>query len=195
MWPNPQFYADLVIFTKEILNGKLHFLCSGILVLITGKFGNCLHSANIISNVGSCALRKNCPYSEFFWSVFCRIWNEYGEKYVKFSRRFRKEFVIFLFLSEMSKEQESTFRESLKFIDLIYRILKSKKTIYLGNVPLTKQFSLINSCCGKQFMSTISTGNFPYSLMCHYSLIDLRKKTSIPRNFFLELIYMKYDGK
>ena len=28
MWPNPQLPADLVTFTKEILNGKLHFLCS-----------------------------------------------------------------------------------------------------------------------------------------------------------------------
>ena len=28
MWPNPQETADLVTFTKEILNGKLHFLCS-----------------------------------------------------------------------------------------------------------------------------------------------------------------------
>ena len=29
MWPNPQFpTADLVTFTEEILNEKLHFLCS-----------------------------------------------------------------------------------------------------------------------------------------------------------------------
>ena len=28
MRPNPQFPADLVTFTEEILNGKLHFLCS-----------------------------------------------------------------------------------------------------------------------------------------------------------------------
>ena len=28
MWPNPQESADLVTFTEEILNGKLHFLCS-----------------------------------------------------------------------------------------------------------------------------------------------------------------------
>ena len=28
MWPNPQETADLVIFTEEIFNGKLHFLCS-----------------------------------------------------------------------------------------------------------------------------------------------------------------------
>ena len=25
MWPNPQFPADLVTFTEEIPNGKLHF--------------------------------------------------------------------------------------------------------------------------------------------------------------------------
>ena len=28
MWPNPQETAELVSFTDEILNGKLHFLCS-----------------------------------------------------------------------------------------------------------------------------------------------------------------------
>ena len=29
MWPNPdQFPADLITFTEEILNGKLHFSCS-----------------------------------------------------------------------------------------------------------------------------------------------------------------------
>ena len=25
------------------------------------------------------ALRKNCPYSEFFWSIFSRIPTEYGD--------------------------------------------------------------------------------------------------------------------
>ena len=33
MSPNPQFPADLVTYTEEILNGKLHFLCT----LITGN--------------------------------------------------------------------------------------------------------------------------------------------------------------
>ena len=28
MWPNTQFPSDVVTFTEEILNGKLHFLCS-----------------------------------------------------------------------------------------------------------------------------------------------------------------------
>ena len=27
MWVNPQFYADIFTFYKEILNGKVHFLC------------------------------------------------------------------------------------------------------------------------------------------------------------------------
>ena len=30
MWPNLQSTADLVTFTEEILNGKLHFLCSDV---------------------------------------------------------------------------------------------------------------------------------------------------------------------
>ena len=32
--------ADLVIFTKEILNGKLHFLCSDITTTSSTKFGS-----------------------------------------------------------------------------------------------------------------------------------------------------------
>ena len=28
MLPNPQEAADFVTFTEEVLNGKLHFLCS-----------------------------------------------------------------------------------------------------------------------------------------------------------------------
>ena len=31
MWPNPLETADLVTFTKEFLNGKLHLLCSDII--------------------------------------------------------------------------------------------------------------------------------------------------------------------
>ena len=32
MWPNPQESADLVTFTGEILNEKLDFLCSEIIL-------------------------------------------------------------------------------------------------------------------------------------------------------------------
>ena len=39
MWSNTQFPADLVIFTEETLNGKLHFLCSAFHegIVITGE--------------------------------------------------------------------------------------------------------------------------------------------------------------
>ena len=37
MWSNAQLSADLVIFTEEILNGKLHFLCSDTLDKKTRK--------------------------------------------------------------------------------------------------------------------------------------------------------------
>ena len=37
MWPNPRETADLVTFTAEILNGKLHFLCSACLSFLTDK--------------------------------------------------------------------------------------------------------------------------------------------------------------
>ena len=35
MLPNPHEAADLVTFTEEMLNGKLHFLCS---VLISNDY-------------------------------------------------------------------------------------------------------------------------------------------------------------
>ena len=38
MWPNPQETADLVTFTEEILNGKLHFLCSKTWTLDNSEF-------------------------------------------------------------------------------------------------------------------------------------------------------------
>ena len=31
MWPNRQLPEDLVTFTEEIPNGKLHFLCSAVI--------------------------------------------------------------------------------------------------------------------------------------------------------------------
>ena len=37
MWPNPQFSEDLVIFTEEIIDRKLHFLYS----VTCDKFKSC----------------------------------------------------------------------------------------------------------------------------------------------------------
>ena len=42
MLPNPQETAYLVTFTEEILNGKLHLLCSVFLCVFTNKYGDCI---------------------------------------------------------------------------------------------------------------------------------------------------------
>ena len=38
MWPNSQETVDLVTFIEEILNGKLHFLCSEWFVIRENSF-------------------------------------------------------------------------------------------------------------------------------------------------------------
>ena len=45
MWPNPKETADLVTFTEEILNGKLHFLCG---VIVKAMFNKWIKSKKII---------------------------------------------------------------------------------------------------------------------------------------------------
>ena len=37
MWPKPQETANLVTFTEEILNGKVHFLCSATWLVVKGN--------------------------------------------------------------------------------------------------------------------------------------------------------------
>ena len=41
MWPNPQFPADLVTFTEEIPNVKLHFLAVYTKDILNGKLHIC----------------------------------------------------------------------------------------------------------------------------------------------------------
>ena len=37
----------------------------------------CMYTVVILK--GNISLREKCPYLENFWSVFSRIWTEYGE--------------------------------------------------------------------------------------------------------------------
>ena len=62
MWPNPQETANLVTFTEEILNRKLHFLCS--------EYGRC-RSAEVQLQMNTVILKhlKKChvkDYSKIF---------------------------------------------------------------------------------------------------------------------------------
>ena len=47
MWPDPQETADLVLFTKEIFNCKLLFLCSVFSIIFREKMN--LHEFNFVS--------------------------------------------------------------------------------------------------------------------------------------------------
>ena len=72
--------ADLVTFTIEIPNGKLHFLCS--------EFEFCSESHHLVLtyqnkllsylHIARTTLHKKCTYPEFFLSVFFRIPAGYG---------------------------------------------------------------------------------------------------------------------
>ena len=65
MRPNPQFPADLAAATEEILNGKLHFLCS-----VSHLFQ--VHSKHKRYN--------NCFYSCCFVYFASNIWNSQTRK-------------------------------------------------------------------------------------------------------------------
>ena len=80
MWPNLQFPGDLVTFTKEILNGKLHFLCSWCAQKCTHK---CTHNVSVFKiNVPLCIKNKEVANRKlrlnFFSSLFVfLIWYRY----------------------------------------------------------------------------------------------------------------------
>ena len=49
MWLNLQFPADLVAFTEEVVDGKLHLLCVELKYFFLKRFVG-LHSTNIFLN-------------------------------------------------------------------------------------------------------------------------------------------------
>ena len=73
MWPNLQFPTDLVTFTEEILNGKLHFLrCA------SSEWRSILeYDLLVLSSTLQCV--KSAQIRSFFWSVFSLIRTEYGK--------------------------------------------------------------------------------------------------------------------
>ena len=78
MWSNPQYSADLVTFTEEILHGKLNFLCSAIFYVT--HLDHCFYNIhdkstsfyNIVSRESSKSLRhtKNRDlFSQVTWTL------------------------------------------------------------------------------------------------------------------------------
>ena len=126
---------------------------------------------------------------------------------------FQNEFVIFLFLSDMSEKRESTISEGSIFTDSICRVLKSQETTSLAKSSLTKQSSVmlwqiqlnLQAQVGnlKKLKCYFSSKTFvdkavhfdrsfvlwQIQLMYHYFAINLQKKKILSSEFFLELIY------
>ena len=68
MWPNPQDAADLVIFTEEIFNGKLHFLCS-VKWLCFNKISRKDSDGHNVSK----AANMNAILAELSHTLFCNV--------------------------------------------------------------------------------------------------------------------------
>ena len=78
MWPNPQIPADLVTFTEEIRNWKLHFLCSFVLDKYRENFFGIFYfiSYSLVKPILSTTLKElwNCFLCIIcVWSLFCSV--------------------------------------------------------------------------------------------------------------------------
>ena len=79
-WKIPQSFICKT--TKYFRLGRIahqHELISAYLFILALEILFLLLKTNSNINAPKISLRKKCPYSEFFWSVFSRIWTEYGE--------------------------------------------------------------------------------------------------------------------
>ena len=76
MWPNPQFPADLVTFAEEILNGKLHFLCSD-----SGWL--CINKLRVKGE------EFTSQFHEGKWSYWIEFWQTSEDAKTGFLRRFK----------------------------------------------------------------------------------------------------------
>ena len=73
MWPNPQETVDLVTFTGEALNGKLHFLCSVCYKYLLHEYLNLVYfykdKISTVSLYGKIRIKEN-PYPGIFYAVY-----------------------------------------------------------------------------------------------------------------------------
>ena len=67
---SPKIFFRWLLCNKNNSSGKKQFLLLNLTSIVPckRKFNKDLYTT----------LREKCPYSEFFWLVFSRIWNEYG---------------------------------------------------------------------------------------------------------------------
>ena len=145
MWPNTQETLDLLMFTREILNGKLHFLCSERVLKNFSKFTRKKKHAmqlllriivdlglfHVISPVECICVLLN--------TVSAYLAFPYSTKYNKWIASILNPFVPnapFLFLLKISENRKVFWcfqRVEKRWIwnEWVYMILKSKSIISL----------------------------------------------------------------
>ena len=84
MWPNLQFPADLVTFTEEILNGKLHFLRSETAKFEVERFlklRQVFQTVMVFLELTNLLFCRRCRHSKYRWYIryfklgpFGKIW-------------------------------------------------------------------------------------------------------------------------
>ena len=90
MWPNPQIPADLVRFTEEVLNSKLHFLCSGSLTDVLRN--NFLQNLRNFPRQHSWRTLFSISKMDYFGTVFPKILQNVAEPIL--CRTFARSYLI-----------------------------------------------------------------------------------------------------
>ena len=132
MWPNPQFPADFVTCTKEILNGKLHFLCSVLMLLIL--WVNLL----IHSKYRKIRTRNKCLFGHFSSSAK-RYKTSFGKPFTWFQTSSRKvnldefRYVILVARLLMSAVREIKILAVKMFLKFIF-FLEISLTFKMHNI-------------------------------------------------------------
>ena len=83
-------------------------------------------------------LRKKCPYSEFFWSVFSRIWTECGPEKLRITRVFTQYAKRIIIIASTETNLTGLFLFH-SFVSMLHIYVKnahfqSESTSYLPNL-------------------------------------------------------------
>ena len=123
MWPNPQFPADLVTFTEEILNGELHFLYSVCSTTSINLGKMCIHfpellllkcNKNVVcfskttqNNVKGPFFFQKCPFCHVMFGGSLYFLNKtldqvYNNKLRNYNTKNRKYIYIYIYITPCS---------------------------------------------------------------------------------------------
>ena len=113
MWPNPPFPENLVTFTEEILNGKLHFLCSVCPCILSNPHILSLISISLYTRI----LASSYPRIHVCFLIFIFLFN---------NNKVNCLWVFYLYESQSSKYVLYTWQEHLESFHCLILCLNLK---------------------------------------------------------------------